>query len=174
MDTPWNVPVKLPAEVVTSLVTKDCYYQSRGSYQHYTVLSSNQVLMPKQGKKSLRDSLLAMKQKAVLSTGPNTVSVMKFCSEYPSDKKSKNFAISISILESTLYNKQLSEGASISLHYLGDVAGEASEKVEEFVSVNEYSDCDRYDFSESDKTAGYQADALIFSTDLINLYKRFT
>ena len=30
---PWNVPVKLPAEVVTSLVTKDCYYQSRGSYQ---------------------------------------------------------------------------------------------------------------------------------------------
>jgi len=171
---PWNVPVQLSAEVVADLVTRDCYYQSRGSYQLYTVLSSTQVIMPLQGKRSLRDSLLAMRQGAVLSTGPNTVQVKRFCSEYPSDKKSKNFPISISILESTLYNKQLSEGASISLHYLGDVAGEASEKVEEFVSVNEYSDCDRYDFSESDKTAGYQADALRFSKDLINLFIRFT
>ena len=170
---PWNVPVELTGEVMSGLVTKDCYYQSRDSFLQFAVLSSNQVLMPL-GKISLKESFLAMKQNTVLSTGPNQIPVKKFCSEYPSDKKSKNFAISISILESTLYNKQLSEGSSISVHYLGNVTGEASGKLEEFLSVNEYGDCDRYDFSESDKTAGYQADALRFSKDLLNSFNKYT
>ena len=86
---------------------------------------------------------------------------------------SKNLPVSISILESTLYNKQLSEGLSITLYSLGNTTGEASANVEEFVSVNEYGACDRYDFTETDKTAGYQADALRFSKDLINFYKRY-
>ena len=171
--TPWNVPVYLTARVMTSLITKDCYYQSRDMFQHFAVLSSSQVLMPR-NKKSLKESFLLMKQNAALSAGPNKIPVKKFCSEYPSDKKSKNFAVSISILESTLYNKQLSEGSSISVHALGNVAGEASDKVEEYLGVNEYGDCDRYDFSESDKTAGYQADALRFSKDLLQLFSKYT
>ena len=165
----WNAPVELPAGVVAGLVRTDCYYQSRSSYQHYAVLTSSQVLIP-----HAQPVLTQALHTAHLSQGPHQVPVRRFCSEYPSDKKSKNFPVSISILESTLYNKQLSEGLSITLHSLGNTTGEASANIEEFVSVNEYGACDRYDFTETDKTAGYQADALRFSKDLINLYKRYT
>merc|ERR1712106_504030 len=87
-----------------------------------------------------------------------------------SDKKSKNFPISISILESTLYNKQLSEGLSITLYSLGNTTGETSANIEEFMSVNEYGACDRYDFTETDKTAGYQPESLsLIASSLISL-----
>merc|ERR1712083_1198928 len=94
----------------------------------------------------------------------------------PSDKKSKNFPLSISILQSTLYNKQLSKDVTISIHSLGTTTEDtgveepSGSSLEQILTVNEYVDCDKYD--DSDKTAGYQADALRFSKDLINLFKK--
>merc|ERR1711908_200827 len=114
----------------------------------------------------------AMKETGVLSKGQNKIPVKKFCSGYPSDKKSKDLDFSISILESTLFNKQLSEGSSISVHYLGNDTREAPAKVEKFLSVSEYGDCERYDFTENDKSAGYQPDALRYSKPLLDLYKK--
>merc|ERR1712179_237868 len=42
----WNIPLLIPDTVVDSIISTDCYYQSRAKYQYYTVLSSTQVMMP--------------------------------------------------------------------------------------------------------------------------------
>jgi len=164
----WNTPVLIPDDIVKNIISIDCYYQSRSVYQYYAVLSSTQVLMP-HTHQSVRQALLS-------TEGPRQLQVRKFCSEYPSDKKSKNFPLSISILQSTLYSKQLSEGSSISIHTLGKntVVEKPSTGLEQILTVNEYDDCDKYDFSESDQTAGYQADALRFSKDLMNFFSKYS
>ena len=64
----------------------------------------------------------------------------------------------------------------IIIHSLGGTedtgVNESSASLEQILTVNEYVDCDRYE--DSDKTAGYQADALRFSKDLINLFKKYS
>jgi len=164
----WNVPVVISEKIVRSLISTDCYYQSRGRYKHYMVMQSNQVLVP-HTKNSVRQALATIQHSAALQ-------VRRFCSEYPSDKKSKNLPLSLSILQSTLYSKQLSQGTTVRLHSLGNNnnTGEASASVEQILTTNEYGDCDKDDFTQTDQTAGYQDDALRFSKDLINLYHRYT
>ena len=169
----WNIPVLIPDTIVDSIISTDCYYQSRSKYQYYIVLTSDQVLMP-HTYQSVRKTLLS----TTVKQGPRQLQIRKFCSEYPSDKKSKNFPLSIPILQSTLYNKQLSKNVTISIHSLGGTedthGGESSASLEQILTVNEYVYCDRYDVSETDKTAGYQADALRFSKDLITLFKKYS
>jgi len=167
----WNIPLLIPDTVVDSIISTDCYYQSRAKYQYYTVLSSTQVMMP-HTYQTVRKTLAS----TPIKQGPRQLQIRKFCSEYPSDKKSKNFPLSISILQSTLYNKQLSKDVTISIYSLGGTedtgVNESSASLEQILTVNEYVDCDRYE--DSDKTAGYQADALRFSKDLINLFKKYS
>jgi len=164
----WNMPVVIAEEIVRSLISTDCYYQSRGRYQHYIVMQSNQVLVP-HTRHSVRQALATMHHSTALQ-------VRRFCSEYPSDKKSKNLPLSLSILQSTLYSKQLSQATTVRLHSLGNKnnTGEASDSLEQILTVNEYGDCDKDDFTQTDQTAGYQDDALRFSKDLINLYHKYT
>jgi len=167
----WNIPVLIPDTIVDSIISTDCYYQSRAKYQHYIVLSSDQVLMP-HTYQSVRKTLLS----TTVKQGPRQLQIRKFCSEYPSDKKSKNFPLSISILQSTLYNKQLSQDAIINIHSLVSTedtgAVESSASLEQILTVNEYVDCDRLE--KTDQTAGYQDDALRFSKDLINLFNKYS
>ena len=113
-----------------------------------------------------------MVQESKLDPGPNPLSVRRFCSEYPNDKKSSNLAQPISVLQSTYFNKQLSDGVQTNIFHGGAgqsfpvfLAGE--------VIVHEYGACDRYDFSETDHTAGYDPTALKFSLSIIDLFKRF-
>ena len=107
-----------------------------------------------------------------LDTGPNPLSVRRFCSEYPNDKKSANLAQPISVLQSTYFNKQLSDGVQTNIFHSG-----AGQPLPAFLSgevfVNEYGPCDKYDFSETDHTAGYDQTALKFSHSIKDLFKRF-
>jgi len=166
----WNPPTSLSLEVMRALVTKDCYYQSKGVVATYIVLSSNQIIMPGISGTSIKGYLVDDK----LSSGPNSVPVKKFCSEYPHDKKSSNNPVNLAILDSTLYNKHLSHGVTAIIHSFNNATESRTEVNQDIITVHEYGACDRYDFSETDKTAAYDDGALKFTKHLINIYNKFT
>ena len=78
------------------------------------------------------------------------------------------------MLESSWYNKQLSENEEISLVKLSDDKEPVKDDkvLTEELSLNEYRACDKYDFSETDENSVYQNFALKFSTDLISYYRK--
>ena len=109
----------------------------------------------------------------MLSQGPNSVTVKRFCSEYPTEKQAKGFNTSLKVFESTFYNQQLSKDDTVNLNWLETSGGgEASLQLGEVLSVNEYGACDRHDFSATDKEARYEGDALRFSKDFLQYYNK--
>lgn len=168
----WNIPTSLPLETVVRLATSDCYFQSRHNYLTYVVLTPRQILMPK-SLMTLPDTVKVFSGTQDVVRGPNPLLVKKFCAEYPEDKQSKNFAARISLLQSTFYNQQLSDGVTSNIHFLGDVTGKEEHKKEDILNVNEYGGCERYDFKETDKTAVYESDALRFSKGLLEYFKKY-
>ena len=167
----WNLPHDVDSAVTSQIISHDCYYSSRHIFQFYSVLNSFQVFMPTQTGK-LGDALLSLEHS--LQKGPNKVGVKKYCSEYPTEKKAKGLSIPIPMLESSWYNKQLSENEEISLVKLSDDKEPVKDDkvLTEELSLNEYRACDKYDFSETDENSVYQNFALKFSTDLISYYRK--
>ena len=98
----------------------------------------------------------------------------RFCSEYPTEKQSKGLNTTLRLFQSTFYNKQLSKDDFLSLHWLGSSPGSGSGSVASVLSVNEYGACDRHDFSETDKDAQYEGDALRFAKDFIQFFNKHT
>ena len=135
------------------------------------VLNTKQLLMPLKHE-SLEDSLKQITKSS--STGPQKVPVKIFCSEYPTEKKAKNLSFPVSLLQSTWYNKQMSDEAVGSINKLVKEGGEAvSDNIGDIVSINEYKACDKYDFSETDKSAVYEGNTLRFQSSLVSFYKKF-
>jgi len=167
----WNIPRELPEEVQLELISNDCYYRSRDRFLTYAVLRSNQVLMPEVGA-NLGEVVRKFAMRKDVSLGASRVDVRKFCSEYPTEKQAKNFKFSLGILESTFYNKQLSDGLTVELNVLQKVP-KLGDDGEDSLSVHEYGSCDRYDFKETDKTAVYQPDGLRFAKDLLDMFNKF-
>ena len=166
---PWTSPGTVNNTVTDHIVSQDCYYHSQNKFDFYAVLNSRQVLMPL-AHKSVPESLKNLKS----SKGPNKLPVKMFCSEYPTEKKAKNLEFPISILKNTWYNRQLSEEEESSLVKLGAGGGNVTGTVGEELSINEYKDCERYDFSETDKSAVYEGKAMRFSADLVTFWKKMT
>ena len=164
---PWTAPVTLSQAVVESIVSRDCHYHSQSRFDFYTMLSSQQVLMPS-GKSDLKESLKTFRSQK----GPNKLAVKVFCSEYPTEKKAKNAELPFAVLRSTYYNRDLSDKAEGSIIKLRDDKTDQTDDAEE-ISIHEYRDCDLYDISEKDESAVYDDTALRFSNELVNYYKKF-
>jgi len=171
---PWNPPVILNSTLIQNLLSKECYYLSQNSFNFYSVLNTKQLLMPLKHE-SLEDSLKQITKSS--STGPQKLPVKIFCSEYPTEKKAKNLSFPVSLLQSTWYNKQMSEEAVGSINKLmkggGEVVSDNIGDIGDIVSINEYKACDKYDFSETDKSAVYEGNALRFQSSLVSFYKKF-
>lgn len=162
---PWNPPGPLSRAQTLRLVTQDCYQHSRYA-DNYILLEDNQILMPRVG-----ENLTQVILESNLAPGPNSIAVRRFCSEYPNDKKSSTLLRPISILQSTYFNKKLSEGLEQNLFHSG--AGvSTSSLLSSALSVNEYGPCDKYDFNEQDHTAVYDPTALKFMKSITTLFNK--
>merc|ERR1719361_1258012 len=94
----------MKSSVISSLISKDCYYQSRENYQHFAVLNSHQVLVART-KATLKETFRA----GAFKRGPNNLRVKRFCSEYPIEKRAKNIRVPITVLEYTYYSEKHSK-----------------------------------------------------------------
>ena len=161
----WSKPREMESSVISSLVSKDCYYAGRDKFQHYVVLNSHQLLVPST-KDTLKETLRAFKR------GPNKTQVKRFCSEYPTEKRAKNLEVPITVLEYTYYSKKYSkETVDIVSLVGGDDGGEDLENV---ISVNEYKDCDDYDLKTDDEDAVYDSSGLRYFSSLVKHHSKYT
>ena len=99
--------------------------------------------------------------------------VRRFCSEYPTEKQATLLNTSIRVFQSTFFNKQLSKEAFAEFNWLETSASAASVKGEDVMAVNEYGECQRHDFSDTDKDAQYEASAMRFAKDFLKYYEKY-
>eukprot|EP00088_Acartia_fossae_P046383 TRINITY_DN5006_c0_g1_i1.p1 TRINITY_DN5006_c0_g1~~TRINITY_DN5006_c0_g1_i1.p1 ORF type:complete len:442 (+),score=62.11 TRINITY_DN5006_c0_g1_i1:73-1398(+) len=195
---PWHLSTEVSANIENSLLDQDCYAQSKLHALHYILLRENQILMPATGS-NLTQTLNA----SLLEPGPNQLKVRRFCSEYPNDKKTAYLTRPVSILQSTYYHKNMSANVTRNLvrrggvtvggksappankqtvspplpskfaRNAGVVVDAGGSSIASKMFINEYGSCDRYDFSENDATAVYEAGALRFSNSLPAFMKKY-
>lgn len=164
---PWNPAAELGDQVTDSLLQQDCYQQSKLHAHNYILLKYNQIMMPDVGS-NITETLISYPSKQ----GPNTLTVRRFCSEYPNDRQSSSLEKPVSILQSTYYNRKMSEHLSSQLVKREQVSSTTNVKYTEDtpkqgnlsnkLHINEYGSCDSYDFDEKDETAVYEDGALRF------------
>jgi hypothetical protein len=174
---PWQLVDSVTSKVESSLLDQDCYVQSKLHALNYILLQPNQILMPSQGS-NLTETL----NMTNLEPGPNPVKVRRFCSEYPNEKKSSYLAKPVSLLKSTYYHKTMSENlTSVLVHRVSTTSNSKSKTntttdavgSNSQLFVHEYDSCDRYDFSEKDRTAVYESSALRFISSLPAFMKTY-
>jgi len=173
---PWNVPFPLLTSSTIDLVQRDCFYQSRNLFQSFLTLSLNQVIVPKNSP-NMTAMFKLLKRHRLLTNGLNRLRLKRFCSEYPNDAKAQNLVQSITLLESTTYNKDYSKDKTVDLHHKDENVKNYSvgiPAISEYVSVHEYSACDNYDFSANDQSAAYDPTILRFSDDFQAFFEKFT
>jgi len=169
---PWNPPPSLPPALTSTLVAFDCYHRARHSHEAWMVLTTDQILLPRIST-SLTEAAKQLVQGKALTQGPNPVPLKRFCSEYPTEKQTRSFNITLRVFESTFYNKQLSKDENINLNSLEASAGARTASGSDLLTVNEYGACDRHDFSATDKDAQYEPDTLRLSKDFIQYYNKY-
>ena len=75
--------------------------------------------------------------------------------------------------ETSLYWHSLISG-SVNKLSDGNNDGEAtSDAAADVLNINEYKACDKYDFSETDKSAVYEANALKFTSNLVSFFNKY-
>lgn len=172
---PWNVPHPLPTSHMTDLVTRDCFYKSRKISDNWSILGLSQVIVPKMSP-NLTHLIDSMTSHRLLTDGINHVRIKRFCSEYPNDPKAQNMIHSISLLESTTYNKELSKDLEVSLYHHDAKVKNYSvglSAISEYVSIHDYSACDSNDFDAKDQSAAYDATSLRFADDFQAFYEKY-
>ena len=110
--------------------------------------------------------------------GPITLSVRRFCSEYPNDKKSSTLQKPLSILQSTYYNSKMSENVTAELikretSRFATNTKHTEANLSNQLHINEYGSCNSYDFNEKDETAVYEDGALRFIESFPSFIKSF-
>ena len=63
-----------------------------------------------------------------------------------------------------------------SINKLADSDGDINEDTadaDNVLNINEYKACDKYDFSETDKSAIYEANALKFTSNLVSFFNKY-
>ena len=165
---PWTAPVTMSQAAMESVVSKDCYYHSQTRFEFYTILSSQQVVIPSV-KSDLKESLKTFRGQK----GPNKIAVKVFCSEYPTEKTAKNVELPLASLKSSFFNRDLSDKAEGSIMKLSDEVGSGTVMIDEELSIHEYRDCEMYDISEKDQSAVHEDSALRFSKELVKYYHQF-
>jgi len=175
----WNTAVHLAGQVTDSLVQQDCYEQSKLHAHNYIILKYNQIMMPAVGA-NITQTLISYPSQQ----GPITLSVRRFCSEYPNDKKSSTLQKPVSILQSTYYNSKMSENVTTELikrETRGFATNNTKYTEDTFLQtnlrnqlhINEYGSCNSYDFNEKDETAVYEDRALRFIESFPSFIKSF-
>merc|ERR1712203_364042 len=169
---PWHPP-PLSHHLISTLAAWHCHQTSRLSHESWLLLSPDQVLLPTSAA-SLSEASKQLLQ-GHLAQGPQSLPVRRFCSEYPTEKQASLLNPSIRVFQSTFYNKQLSKETFAELNWLESSSGIPSVKAEDVLMVNEYGECQRHDFSATDKDAQYEAGAMRFAKEFIlycNKYNR--
>lgn len=83
---------------------------------------------------------------------------------------------SISLLESTTYNKELSKDLEVRLYHHDAKVKNYSvglSAISEYVSIHDYSACDSNDFDAKDQSAAYDATSLRFADDFQAFYEKY-
>jgi len=167
---PWHPPPLSP-HLISTLAAWHCHQTSRLSHESWLLLSPDQVLLPTSAA-SLSEASKQLLQ-GHLAQGPQSLPVRRFCSEYPTEKQASLLNTSIRVFQSTFYNKQLSKETFAELNWLESSSGSPSVKVEEVLTVNEYGECQRHDFSATDKDAQYEAGAMRFAKEFIKYVNKY-
>merc|ERR1711936_720333 len=161
---PWHPP-PLSQSLLSTLAAWHCHQTSRQSHQSWILLSPDQVLFPTSSS-SFSEASKKLLQ-GHLAQGPHSLSVRRFCSEYPTEKHAPLLNASIRVFQSTFFNKQLSKEAFAEFNWLETSASASNVKGENVMAVNEYGECQRHDFSATDKDAQYEAGAMRFAKEFI-------
>ena len=166
----WSNPLEVNSSVIESLVSTDCYYRSKDKFDNFAVINSKQVLIPLTTN-TLKEAFKDLSKTGSLKKGPNRLTVKRFCSEYPQEKRAKNLAVPITQLEYTQYNKQLSQESRTIVSLAGEESDVTSQAVGDVLSINEYRDCDNDDME--DKDTVYEPNALRFFSELVKHYSKY-
>jgi len=172
---PWNVPASLPTSHVTDLVSRDCLYKSRKISDNWAVLGLPQVIVPRINH-NISLLVSSMTKNRLLTDGVNHIRVRRFCSEYPNDPKAQNMLHSISLLESTTYNKELSKDVQVTLYHHDAIVKNYSvglSAISEYVNIHDYSACDNSESDSKDQSAAYDANTLRFADDFQAFYEKY-
>merc|ERR550519_465018 len=172
---PWNVPHPLPTGHVNDLVSRDCFYKSRKISDNWALLGLPQVIVPRINP-NVTLLISSMTKNRLLTDGVNHVRIRRFCSEYPNDPKAQNMVHSISLLESTTYNKELSKELTVTLYHHDAIVKNYSvglSAISEYVSIHDYSACDSNEADGKDQSAAYDVTTLRFADDFQAFYEKY-
>lgn len=83
---------------------------------------------------------------------------------------------SISLLESTTYNKELSKDVQVTLYHHDAIVKNYSvglSAISEYVNIHDYSACDNSESDSKDQSAAYDANTLRFADDFQAFYEKY-